>query len=65
MLNTAFTPQHNGDISGSITKSGDIYTLVSGYITLTYQNNIIKTINGIAIDWNDVTIPVNNHITAA
>lgn len=52
-------------ISGSITKSGDIYTLVSGYITLTYQNNIIKTINGIAIDWNDVTIPVNNHITAA
>ena len=52
-------------LSGSITKSGDIYTLVSGFLTLTYQNNIIKTINDIAIDWSDVTIPVNNHITAA
>ncbi len=52
-------------LSGSITKSGDIYTLVSGFLTLTYQNNIIKTINGIAVDWSDVTIPVNNHITAA
>ena len=52
-------------LSGSITKSGDIYTLVSGFLTLTYQNNIIKTVNGIAIDWSDVTIPVNNHITAA
>ena len=52
-------------LSGSITKSGDIYTLVSGFLTLTYQNNIIKTINDIAVDWSDVTIPVNNHITAA
>ena len=52
-------------LSGSITKSGDIYTLVSGFLTLTYQNNIIKTINGLAIDWSDVTIPVNSHITAA